>query len=404
VHPRQLSIHDFSYELPDERIAQQPLAERDQSRLLLYQNGEISEGNFSELPGHLPENALLIFNDTRVVHARLLFILPTGRQVEIFCLEPVGEVQTTLAKTVGCTWRCLIGNARRWKEGHLEKVFFHDNAEGILRAIKVASAGDHFLVEFTWDPPFLTFAAVLDAAGILPLPPYLNRAANVEDESRYQTVFARHEGSVAAPTAGLHFSDHVLACLEAKGIKRGHLTLHVGAGTFRPVKAEKMQEHPMHGEAFSVSRELVQALARHRGPIVSVGTTSLRTLESLYWLGLRIFHGLETNEAEIGQWEPYDQEQPLCNRQEAFTALANWMQCNEQPVLIGRTSILIAPGYPFQVADGLVTNFHQPESTLLLLVSAFIGDNWRRVYEFALRQNFRFLSYGDSSLLWRNLT
>ncbi|RSK47709.1 S-adenosylmethionine:tRNA ribosyltransferase-isomerase [Hymenobacter rigui] len=401
-NPRQLSIHDFTYQLPPERIAPEPLPARDQSKLLLYQQGAISDRSFQELPGLLPSDSLLVFNDTKVVRARLFARRPTGGIVELFCLEPVAPhtaIEPAMQQTGNCVWKCLVGNGKRWKEGQITLEFEAQGQPALLTAERVEQREGYALIQFNWQPAQLSFAEVLRGAGHLPLPPYLNRADTDVDAIRYQTVYAAHEGAVAAPTAGLHFSDAVLADLEARRIASTRVTLHVGAGTFQPVKAESMDGHDMHGEAISVTADTLRHLLTHLpAPIIPVGTTSLRTLESLYWLGARLVQQPQAANWHVSQWQPYE-EQPEVSAADAIRALLHHLETTGTEALQATTQLLIAPGYQFRLVRGLVTNFHQPESTLLLLVAALIGPDWRRVYEHALAHDYRFLSYGDSSLL-----
>ncbi|MET4106480.1 S-adenosylmethionine:tRNA ribosyltransferase-isomerase [Hymenobacter sp. UYP22] len=401
--PRQLSIHDFTYQLPPERIAPEPLPNRDQSKLLLYQQGRIYDRQFRELPELLPAGSLLVFNDTKVVRARLFARRPTGGIVELFCLEPVAPhraIEPAMQQTGNCVWKCLVGNGKRWKEGAVTLEFEVQGQAATLAAQRVEQHDGYALIRFSWEPAQLPFAEVLRGAGHLPLPPYLNRADTEVDAVRYQTVYAAHEGAVAAPTAGLHFSDTVLANLAQRQISSAQVTLHVGAGTFQPVKAEQMDGHTMHGEPISVTAAtLRQLLHQVPQPIIPVGTTSLRTLESLYWLGARL---LQQPEAEpdwhVQQWQPYEGQVEV-SADQALQALLHYLERTGSELLHATTQLLIAPGYRFRLASGLITNFHQPESTLLLLVAALIGPQWRTVYEHALSHNYRFLSYGDSSLL-----
>lgn len=397
-HPADLRITDFTYELPDARIARHPLAVRDASKLLHYQDGRITDHSFSDLPSLLPADALLLFNNTRVVQARLLFRKESGALIELFCLEPLWpstEIQIAMQQAGSVEWRCLVGNNKRWKEGVLEMK--HQDLQ--LRAEKVAGDESGQRIKLSWSPETLSFAEVLTAFGEIPLPPYLGRRAEAEDESRYQTVYARFDGAVAAPTAGLHFTDRVFAALDARGIARTELTLHVGAGTFKPVKAETMAGHDMHREEIVVRTALLERLLEQQGPIVPVGTTSLRTLESLYWMGC-LLQESDTRLPEPDQFSPYTPDLPQLPTAAALQRLLQWMQARQLTESITYTSILIAPGYRFRLAQGLVTNFHQPQSTLLLLVAAAVGDDWRDIYEHALGHDYRFLSYGDSSLLW----
>ncbi|WP_139920050.1 S-adenosylmethionine:tRNA ribosyltransferase-isomerase [Hymenobacter sp. DG01] len=401
--PRQLSIHDFTYQLPPERIAPEPLPNRDQSKLLVYQAGTISDRQFYEVPALLPASSLLVFNDTKVVRARLFARRPTGGIVELFCLEPVAPhraIEPAMQQTGSCVWKCLVGNGKRWKTGPVTLEFEAAGQAAVLTAERVEQGEGYALIRFSWEPAALPFAEVLRGAGHLPLPPYLNRTDTAADAVRYQTVYAAHEGAVAAPTAGLHFSDAVLAELASRSVAAAHVTLHVGAGTFQPVKAASMEGHPMHGEPISVTAATLRQLLEHLPqPIIAVGTTSLRTLESLYWLGARLMLQPQAEPVwHVSQWQPY-QGQSAVPAVEAFRALLRHLEESNSDTLHATTQLLIAPGYEFRVIRGLITNFHQPESTLLLLVAALLGPDWRRVYDHALAHNYRFLSYGDSSLL-----
>lgn len=406
MDPKKLQIKDFSYTLPDDRIAAFPVPHRDQSRLLHYRGGRIEDHFFYTLAERLPADALLIFNDTRVVQARLLFRKETGGGIEVFCLEPVEpyqEIQLAMQQTETCVWKCLVGNAKRWKSGQLEVQLAWEGRHGRLFAEKLLEEGDHYLIRFNWEPARLAFAQVLELAGKIPLPPYFRRASTPEDSSRYQTIYAFRNGAIAAPTAGLHFTEEVLEHLRQQGIGMEYLTLHVGAGTFRPVKAESMAAHGMHAEEMYVSRSLIRKIMDHMPhPVIPVGTTSLRTLESLYWLGAKLYKG--NDEAalplHLEQWTPYEEELPVAV-EAAFQALLDYLDRRQTDHLHASTQLLIAPGYEFKVCRALITNFHQPRSTLLLLVAALVGDDWRRIYGHALQQGYRFLSYGDSSLLER---
>lgn len=412
--PRQLSIHNFTYPLPAHRIAPEPLPDRAGSRLLVSRAGQLTDKTFRDLPGELPPGALLIFNDTRVVRARLLARRPSGGQVELFCLEPVAphrSLELALQQTAHCTWRCLVGNGRRWKDGPVTLDFTAaDGQAATLRAERRVQEAGSALIDFQWEPAALPFAEVLRAGGHLPLPPYLGRPDTATDAVRYQTVYAAAEGAVAAPTAGLHFTPELLAELTDQGFATGHVTLHVGAGTFQPVKAEQMADHPMHTEPILVRAALLRQLLAHRPrPVLAVGTTSLRTLETLYWLGVGLLHNPNPPTAEnqappellVTQWQPYEMAAAAAHISPAaaLTALLRYLEANRTDTLQASTRLLIAPGYRFRLIDGLITNFHQPESTLLLLVAALLGSEWRAVYEHALAHDYRFLSYGDSSLL-----
>ena len=406
MHPRDLSIQDFTYVLPAGRIAAHPLADRDGSRLLQYREGRITDHHFRDLPGLLPDDSLLVMNDTRVVNARLLFRRDTGAVIEVFCLEPDGEgsVEQAFQQRGEVVWRCALGNAKRWKEDALGQLYRAPRGEVQLFAQRLGKVDGSERVRLSWLPAELSFAEVLERAGDIPLPPYLQREAEVADSERYQTVYAQHAGSVAAPTAGLHFTPAVLDALRAKGMEQHRLTLHVGAGTFLPVKSDTMAGHAMHQERVQVKRATVIALAEALGkrPVVAVGTTTLRTLESLYWHGVAILAGADPGGLLVGQWEAYERDgAALPAAKEAMAAVLSWMERREVDEVAGITRLLIAPGYQVRMADALVTNFHQPQSTLLLLVAAFIGPDWRTVYDHALAQGYRFLSYGDGSLLWR---
>ncbi len=405
MHPKDLRIADYTYELPDERIAKYPLAERDASKLLIYKDNNISESIYRRIAEHIPAGSLMVFNQTRVVNARLLFTKPSGGVIEVFCLSPAGkyaDIQTAMLQKGSVQWECLVGGAGKWKHGMILELA-HSGPDFVLTAKIVERNPGSFVLELAWNNPELTFAEVLHFVGKVPLPPYLNRTAEITDEERYQTLFAKEEGSVAAPTAGLHFTNEVLQSLASNKIDTAFVTLHVGAGTFRPVKSETMAEHDMHAEWIEVSKEFIQQLLSHlKGNIVAVGTTSLRTLESLYWIGNKMLSGVEVelHGIAVDQWDPYERY-ATCTAEESLRALLAYLETNKLSKLITRTQILIAPGYTFRLVTGLVTNFHQPQSTLLLLVSAFIGDDWRKVYNYAMDHNFRFLSYGDGSLLWR---
>lgn len=411
MHPKELSIKDFNYHLPPERIAQEPLALRGQSRLLIYDDGQIDETVFANIAASLPENAILVFNDTRVIHARILFRNENDATIEVFLLEPVSpyqDLQQAMQQTEACTWRCFVGNAKKWREDSLSKKIKIDSREVLLTVNQDGKAGDDYLVHFAWTPSGYSFAKVLEAAGFVPLPPYIKRKAEASDEQRYQTVYAAQDGSVAAPTAGLHFTPDIIEAIKLRKVQPLYVTLHVSAGTFLPVKAQQMKDHPMHGEQFVIRKATLEALIKNAGaPVIAVGTTTCRTLESLYWLGKKIAAGNKT--MNIAQWEPYEQfGQPdvagISNitMHQALEAILAFMDTHDLTQLTANTSIIIAPGYSFKITDALITNFHLPGSTLLMLVAALIGDKWKEVYQYALEHEFRFLSYGDSSLLWRN--
>ncbi len=406
----ELHIEDYNYPLTEDRIAKYPLAQRDSSKLLHYRDGKASEYIFRELPDLLPENSIMVFNDTKVVPARLHFQRPTGAHIEIFCLEPVSpnEYNIAFSQTKNCIWKCVIGNAKRWKNDILslyipenketEGTMDLKNAETMgLTARLIERDGETGLVEFVWKNS-APFSAVLDVCGSIPIPPYLNRESEQIDKERYQTLYAHIRGSVAAPTAGLHFTEEVLSRIREKGIDTETVCLHVGAGTFLPVKSSNVSEHPMHREPFVVSKAFIKNLAASEKNVIAVGTTSVRTLESLYYIGVSI---IETGSpADVEQWTPYNREYPYSTA-ESLEAIVKYLDDNNLDNLVAGTRIIIVPGFKFRITDILVTNFHQPESTLILLVSAFVGGDWRTIYDYALGHGFRFLSYGDSSLLFR---
>jgi S-adenosylmethionine:tRNA ribosyltransferase-isomerase len=397
-HIPEIHISDYTYELPEEKIAIYPLSVRDQSKLLIWQDGTISESVFTHIDQALPENSLLIFNNTRVIHARLYFRRETGARIEIFCLEPnlPADYQLSFQQTGMVEWKCLIGNAKKWKQGILSQKVIFENDTITLNAEMAGKSGNAFIIRFSWDKP-VNFADIIEAAGNMPIPPYLNRPADETDNDRYQTMYAKIDGSVAAPTAGLHFTNEVLSRLQKKNITTSELTLHVGAGTFQPVKSEQVTDHEMHTETVVVNRLFIQHLLSHRNHIIAVGTTSVRSLESLYWLGVKINLIGPGEPLHVDQWEPYLTIQDM----QVFDALnnvLNYMQANLIEQLAFTTSIIIVPVYCFRVINGMLTNFHQPQSTLLLLVGAFLGSDWKKVYDYALKNNFRFLSYGDSNL------
>lgn len=394
-------MQDYDYNLPADRIAPLPLPQRDHSKLLVYKSGNIKDDTFYHLPQHLPPNTTLVLNNTSVIEARIYFQKPTGGAIEIFCLEPYSlPVSEALQQTKAVQWRCLIGGASKWKPGQvLHKKVMVEEKEIEITARYEQKEEDSFVILFEWEEGS-PFAAILAAIGAIPLPPYIKRKAEAADADRYQTVFAAHKGSVAAPTAALHFSKDVFTNLAEKGITPQYVTLHVGAGTFKPVKTESIAQHTMHAENFSVGMGFLKSLQQAQN-IVAVGTTSLRTLESLHWLGAKyLVHGHLKN-VSVGQWEAYELAVHNYTYKETIAALVQYLQQSGSQQLWCRTALLMVPGYPFQSAIGLVTNFHQPRSTLLLLIAAFIGEDWKKIYEHALNNNYRFLSYGDSSLLWR---
>lgn len=409
IHPKDLQIKDFTYHLPAERIAHYPLAQRDQSKLLVYRKGDITEDTYKNISNYIPSGSLLVFNNTKVIPARLFFKTATGAKVEVFCLEPAEQTDlvAVMSSHGSVRWNCMIGRASKWKE----KVLHHTTDNFTLSAEMVDRTSDAFVVEFTWQPATLTFAEILDKTGMMPIPPYLNRDSEEIDLARYQTVYAKHEGSVAAPTAGLHFTDAVFNALQAKNITRAEVTLHVGAGTFKPVKSETMQGHEMHAEVIDVTIETLLQIAAALNnmdsadspQLIAVGTTSLRTIETLYWMGVKakMNPGYTIDELEIKQWDVYEPALHIkLIAREAIQSLIEWLQQQKQQRLVCKTQIMIAPSYKLKLATALVTNFHQPDSTLLLLVAAVVGDNWRNIYKYAMEHDFRFLSYGDGSLLF----
>jgi S-adenosylmethionine:tRNA ribosyltransferase-isomerase len=399
MEPKNIRIDNYTYHLPEERVAEFPLTRRDSSKFLKYRNGQIEDGNFTDVPDLIPENALLVLNNARVIEARLLFQKTTGGLIEIFCLEPhQHSIEQSLQSRTSVQWKCMIGGASKWKPGQLLNKEIELTEKAILLTAKyITKEEDSFIIEFTWNNE-PQFAEVLHAAGAIPLPPYIKRTAEQIDSERYQTVFSKEEGSVAAPTAALHFTDELLNKIRAKATV-DFVTLHVGAGTFKPVKTETIGEHQMHGEPFTVTKRLIQNLIQTEH-VIAVGTTSLRTLESLHWLGVKLISG-ELNEWGLHQWEAYELMKQKISTKESLSALLNWMNDKEINELHCRTSLIIVPSYPIQIPKALITNFHQPQSTLLLLVAAFIGEDWRKVYQHALDNNYRFLSYGDSSFLQR---
>lgn len=392
---KQINISDYNYNLPDERIAKFPLEKRDSSKLLTYISGNVSTNVFSSLPEILPANSCLVFNNTRVIQARLEFFKSTGSRIEIFCLEPQepSSYELSLSSTQSCVWKCMVGNLKKWKGEVLKKEVGTDNL--ILEAERLETNGNTSFIKFSWNNG-VSFAEVLDLLGELPIPPYLNRKTQESDKTTYQTVYSKVKGSVAAPTAGLHFTPEVISALHTRGIKTMELTLHVGAGTFQPVKAEEIGGHAMHAEKIEVSKVFIQNLIENLGNIVAVGTTSVRTLESLYYLGVQLHNG--DTSLLVNQWEPYESEKVLSAR-EALEAILNYMEKSQSNILYATTQIMIVPGYKFNIVNVLITNFHQPKSTLLLLLAAFVGEKWRELYKYALENDYRFLSYGDSSVL-----
>ncbi len=404
--PQDIAIEDFNYDLPDERIAKFPLEKRDESKLLLYRNGEISHAIFKQIPDYLNGGDLLVCNNTRVIQARLVFHKETGARIEVFCLEPIRphDYVLTFQTTGECVWKCMVGNASKWKPGTiLEKSVKVNDKEIIFKAEKQEAVGNAYYVRFFWEDETVNFASILDAFGVLPIPPYLHRETVDRDKITYQTVYSKIKGSVAAPTAGLHFTPEVFDALNKKNIHCEEVTLHVGAGTFQPVKSETIGDHEMHTEWISVQKSVVEKI-RKAGKVIAVGTTSVRTLESLYYIGCQLEENPNLNETElkVTQWMPYNSGYNL-STEESLDAILAYMEKHELETISADTQIIIVPGYTFHIVKAIITNFHQPQSTLLLLISAFVGEDWKRMYDYAMKNGFRFLSYGDSSLLIRTV-
>lgn len=407
METKRIHIKDYNYSLPDERIAKFPLAQRDHSKLLLYKHGEVSEDVFYNIPNHLPEGALMVFNNTKVIQARLHFRKSTGALIEVFLLEPYvpADYEQMFQTTGSCSWLCMIGNLKKWKGETLRRTFDVKGREVTLNAERREDVGKSYRVDFSWDDNTVSFAELLDSVGELPIPPYLNRETQESDKTTYQTVYSKIKGSVAAPTAGLHFTSDVLASLDNHGIDREEVTLHVGAGTFKPVKSEEIQDHEMHTEYICVHRQTLEKLIKHNACAIAVGTTSVRTLESLYYMGVKLEKNLDISEDELHvcQWEPYEGETfkmaAIVTPLKAIQNILAYLDRHSLNSLHSSTQIIIAPGYEYKIVKMLVTNFHQPQSTLLLLVSAFLHGDWHKIYDYALAHDFRFLSYGDSSLL-----
>jgi len=399
---REVLIDEFDYDLPEERIAQNPVYERDNSKLLISKPGSISEDVFKNIDEYIPENSLLVFNNTRVIRARLLFRKSTGAIIEVLCLEPLSpsDYQVSFGSTSAVEWKCIVGNLKKWKEGVISAPFIIGDENHNLRAERISAEGDAWRIKLSWDASGYSFGEVLEAIGHTPLPPYINREDTETDRIRYQTIYSSIKGSVAAPTAGLHFTAEVLEKLSLRGIKTTEVTLHVGAGTFQPVKSANIADHQMHCEHFTLDLKTIEMLAGYEGRIIPVGTTSVRTLESLYWIGVKmLLNPIISNESfSISQWESYEHVQPVTVTQ-SLQAIINYMREENKTYINGSTSIIIIPGYKFRMTNGLITNFHQPRSTLLLLISAFTGEKWKEIYRFAIENEFRFLSYGDSSIL-----
>ena len=402
--PKHIHISEFNYPLPDERIAKFPLPVRDQSKLLVYSHGQVSEDVFTSLPNYLPQGSLMVFNNTKVIQARLHFRKETGALIEVFCLEPIepNDYALNFQQTGHAAWLCMIGNLKKWKEGILRREMTVKGQPVVLTAERGECRGTSHWVDFCWNNPAITFADILESFGELPIPPYLNRETQESDKETYQTVYSKIKGSVAAPTAGLHFTPRVLDSLRQKGVDLAELTLHVGAGTFKPVKSEEIAGHEMHTEYISVSRSLLQQLIEHGGQAIAVGTTSVRTLESLYHIGVSLLaHPDGSDDAlHVSQWQPYESQPAVpVSSVDALQAVLDYLDRHGMEALHTSTQIIIAPGYDYHIVKAMVTNFHQPQSTLLLLVSAFVHGDWRKIYDYALAHDFRFLSYGDSSLL-----
>ena len=399
---KHIKISEFNYPLPDERIAKFPLSTRDESKLLVYRQGEVSEDRFTSLPDYLESGEMMVFNNTKVIQARLLFRKETGALIEVFCLEPIqpNDYVLSFQQTQKCSWLCMVGNLKKWKEGSLKRTIEVKGKSITLTATRGECRGTSHWIDFEWDDDSLTFADILEAVGELPIPPYLNRDTQESDKETYQTVYSKIKGSVAAPTAGLHFTERVLKSLDEHGIDREELTLHVGAGTFKPVKSEEIEGHEMHTEYISVNRRTIEKLIAHGGKTIAVGTTSVRTLESLYYIGVLIHQNPEANQEElhVKQWMPYEPH-PMLTPVESLQGILAYLDRHGMEALHTSTQIIIAPGYEYKIVKKIVTNFHQPQSTLLLLVSAFVKGDWKKIYDYALSHDFRFLSYGDSSLL-----
>lgn len=397
-----ISMDEYAYDLPDEKIAKYPLSERDQSKLLVWKNGQIQDEQFRNLSEFLPTGSLLIFNNTKVIRARLHFQKETGARIEIFCLDPFepADYQISFQSTKSCIWKCMIGNQKKWKGERLLKTIRIDGTEIELCAEQTDPEKNKSLIRFSWNNPDFEFSRIIEQAGSLPIPPYLNRETESSDLERYQTVYSKIKGSVAAPTAGLHFTEKVIGHLAKDGHELAELTLHVGAGTFQPVKSETISDHEMHSEHFYITRDFLNKLKHHSGKKIAVGTTSVRTLESLYWLGVQAHENPEINigNLKVSQWEAYQKQKSLISANDALLSLLKLLNRNQTDYLSASTQIIIAPGYQFRIIDGMITNFHQPKSTLLLLISAYLGEDWRKIYDYALANNYRFLSYGDSNL------
>lgn len=403
--PGNISIQDYTYDLPENRIALHPLPERDASKLLIYKNGQITEDTYSNIASYIPGGSLLVFNNSKVINARMRFTKSSGGVIEIFCLEPhetINEYSAVMNQRGSATWKCFIGGASKWKEKELLKQIQTGTDVTFLKATLVEKISDAYVIRFSWDPEHYSFAEMIEMAGDIPLPPYIKRQADKEDAGRYQTIYAKHDGSVAAPTAGLHFTERIFATLAAKNTRTGYVTLHVGAGTFKPVKAPLMKDHEMHAEWIDVSIETIKMIMQDNNMLIAVGTTSLRTIESIYWLAVKIMLNPGTEIPGLGQWDVYrnDMQKSKWTVTEALQFLISWMEQKKLSRLFTQTQLLITPGYTFKIAKALITNFHQPQSTLLLLVAAAVGSDWKKIYAYAMEHDFRFLSYGDGNLLF----
>jgi S-adenosylmethionine:tRNA ribosyltransferase-isomerase len=399
-----IDIRDYDYDLPDDRIAMYPAEERDSSKVLYYKGGKITKDVFRNIDSFIPKDSLLVFNNTSVIKARLLFKKLSGAAIEILCLEPLkpAEYEMALGSDSPVEWNCIIGNLKKWKSGVINKEFEYNGNKITLSAEKIQPEGESWRIRFSWNSQEVSFAEVLDKVGHIPLPPYIDRDDEEEDNLRYQTIYSSIKGSVAAPTAGLHFTSDTIKSFNEKGIHLTELTLHVGAGTFKPVKSDNAMDHQMHNEHFQVSEKTIQMLIENEGRIIAVGTTSVRTLESLYWLGVKVINDQESHDKELfmDQWWPYENESSITSK-DALNALLRILNQKKKKCIEASTSIMIVPGYNFRIINGMITNFHQPKSTLLLLISAWVGNDWKKIYKFASENDFRFLSYGDCSLLMR---
>lgn len=400
---QNINISEYDYPLPDERIAKYPLAERDASKLLVLKDNKIGEDHFRNIGDYLPEKSVLVFNETKVVRARLQFVKDSGAAIEIFCLEPItgnGDYQLAFSASSPVEWHCLVGNSRRWKDGMLTMPLLIKGVNVVLKAERIEKTDAYSVIRFSWEPADISFAEVLENAGEIPLPPYLHREAEPSDRDRYQTVFAKYEGSVAAPTASLHLTKPLIAKLKEQGHTIEEVTLHVGAGTFRPVATDTIGEHEMHSESIIVKRQCIEHLHENIGrTIIPVGTTSMRTIESVYWIGVMLLEqGFEERNLHVNQWFPYQDRTTLPSAKESLEAIMKYLEMHHLDALHATTALMIAPSCPIMITKALITNFHQPKSTLLLLVSALIGEKWKEAYKFALEHDFRFLSYGDSCL------